>query len=229
MTSTADLAGYWQESASWESDRIDQWREAARIWRLVAAAGWTCALGVATAIVVMMPLKRVEPYVIRVDSSTGIVDVVPEYDGRTSPSQLVTRYLLSHYVSVCQRFNFAMAQSDYAECGSFHTAQRNQLWYAQWKRSNPDSPLNLYKDGTIVQATVTSVTFLKEADREPGLAQVRYLRRTQAGVDTAERASHWIASIRYQYMQPARDVRQRTLNPLGLRIVDFHTEQEAGQ
>jgi type IV secretion system protein VirB8 len=229
MNTSADLAGYWQESASWESDRTQQWRESARIWRVVAAAGWTCALGVAAAIVVMMPLKRTEPYVIRVDSSTGIVDVVPEYDGHAQPSQLVTRFLLTHYVSVCQRFNFAMAQSDYTECGSFHTAQRNQLWYAQWKRSNPESPLNLYKDGTVVQATVTSVTFLKEADREPGLAQVRYLRRTQAGGDAAEQVGHWIASIRYQYVQPSRDARQRTLNPLGFRIVDFHAEQEAGQ
>jgi type IV secretion system protein VirB8 len=229
MNNAADLAGYWQESASWESDRTQQWRESARVWRLVAAAGWTCALGVAAAIAMMMPLKRTEPYVIRVDSSTGIVDVVPEYDGHAQPSQVVTRYLLTHYVSVCQRFNFAMAQSDYTECGSFHTAQRNQLWYAQWKRSNPESPLNLYKDGTVVQATVTSVTFLKEADREPGLAQVRYLRRTQAASDAAEQVGHWIASIRYQYFQPSRDARQRTLNPLGFRIVDFRAEQEAGQ
>jgi type IV secretion system protein VirB8 len=229
MNTTSDLATYWRESASWESDRLRQWRESARIWRLVAAAGWTCALGVAAAIVVMMPLKRVEPYVIRVDSSTGIVDVVPEYDGRAQPSQVVTRYLLTHYVSVCQRFNFAMAESDYTECGSFHSAQRNQLWYAQWKRSNPESPLNLYKDGTLVQASVTSVTFLKEADREPGLAQVRYLRRIQAGGEAAEQVSHWIASIRYQYIQPSRDARLRTLNPLGLRILDFHAEQEAAQ
>jgi type IV secretion system protein VirB8 len=226
MSAAAELMGYWQESASWELDRTRQWRESARIWRWVAAAGWTCALGVSVAIAVMMPLKRVEPYVIRVDSSTGIVDVVPEYQGRAQPSQIVTRYLLTHYVSVCQRFNFATAESDYLECGSFHTAQRNQAWYAQWKRTNPESPLNLYKDGTVVQAAVTSVTILKELDREPGLAQVRYLKRVQASGDAAEQVTHWIASIRFQYVQPAKDARQRTLNPLGFRIVDFQTQQE---
>lgn len=226
MNTTAELAGYWQESASWEHDRTRQWREGARIWRWVAAAGWICALSLAAAIAVMMPLKRVEPYVIRVDNSTGIVDVVPEYDARAQPAQIVTRYLLSHYVDVCQRFNFATAESDYAECGSFHTALRNQLWYAQWKRTNPESPLNLYKDGTVVQATVTSVTFLKDIDRDPGLAQVRYLRRVQPAGAAAEQVSHWIASIRYQYVPPAKDIHQRTLNPLGFRIVEFRSEQE---
>ncbi len=58
---------------------------------------------------------------------------------------------------------------------------------------------------------------------------MRYLRRLQPAGDAAEQVSHWIASIRYQYVQPSRDARQRTLNPLGFRIVDFHTEQEAGQ
>ncbi|HTY94246.1 MAG TPA: type IV secretion system protein [Steroidobacteraceae bacterium] len=227
MNGTAELASYWQESASWEADRIRQWRDTARIWRWAAAAGWTCALGVATAIAVMMPLKRVEPYLIRVDNSTGVVDVVPEYDGRAPASQVLTRYLLSHYVDVCQRFDLAMAPSDYNECGAFHTAQRNQLWYAEWKRSNPDSPLNLYRDGTVVQATVTSVTFLKDADHDPGLAQVRYLKRVQPAGDAAAQSSHWIASIRFQYGPPPRDARQRTLNPLGFRIVDFHAEQEA--
>jgi type IV secretion system protein VirB8 len=226
MSGPGDLLTYWQESASWEADRIRQWRENASIWRWVAAAGWTCALGVTAAIVALMPLKQVLPYVIRVDSSTGIVDVVPEYDGRTQPAQIVTRYLLTHYVSICQRFNFATAQSDYLECGSFQSALRNQAWYAQWKRANPDSPLNLYKDGTTLQATVTSVTFLRDADREPGLAQVRYLRRLQPAGEGAEQVSHWIASIRYEYVQPSRDPRQRTLNPLGLRVLELHTEQE---
>lgn len=229
MSAATELAGYWQESRSWEADRTQQWREAARTWRWVAAAGWTCALAIAIAIVVLMPLKRVVPYVIRVDSSTGIVDVVPPYDARATPSQVVTRYLLNHYVSTCQRFNFATAESDYGECGALQSAQRNQLWYAQWKRSNPESPLNLYKDGSLVQATVTSVTFLKESDHDPGLAQVRYVKRVRPSADAAEQASHWIASIRYQYVQPAQDARLRTLNPLGFQVMEFRAEQEAGQ
>ncbi len=226
--SATDLERYWRESASWESDRVNQWHESARIWRWVAAAGWVCALGVAAAIALMKPLKRVVPYVIRVDSSTGIVEVVPEYDSRVALAQVVTRYLLTHYVSICQRFSFTMAENDYTECGAFNTAARNQQWYSQWKRSNPESPLNVFKDGTVVRCTVTSVTFLTEADRERGLAQVRYVRRQQPSQDGVEQVSHWIASIQYQYSPPSKDAPQRTLNPLGFRVVEFHTEQEAG-
>ena len=85
----------------------------------------------------LMPLKRVDPFVVRVDNSTGIVDVVPVYAGRPTPEEAVTRYFLTHYLTVCERFNFATAESDYEECGAFHSAQRNQAWYALWTATNP--------------------------------------------------------------------------------------------
>lgn len=226
MSAKAELAAYWQESASWDRDRVRQWREAASTWRWVALGGWCCTIACAVALAAMSPLKRVEPFVIRVDNSTGIVDVVPQYTGTQDLPQLVTRYLLTHYVTVCERFNFETVESDYAECGAFHTAQRNQAWYAQWKRSNPASPLNLFRDGTTVRAEVTSVTFLK-AEGTRGLAQIRFVHRLRQAPDAAEQVTHWIAVVQYEYSTPAREPRSRALNPLGLRISDYRIEQEA--
>ena len=68
----------------------------------------------------LLPLKRVDPFVIRVDSTTGVVDVVPVYAGQATVEEAVTRYFLTHYISICERFNFATAESDYEECGAFH-------------------------------------------------------------------------------------------------------------
>ena len=97
-------------------------------------------LALAAALMLLMPLKHVEPFVVRVDNATGIVDVVPVYQGRHGMQEAVTRYLLTHYVTVCERFNYATAESDYEECGAFHTAQRNQAWYALWNPNNPHRP-----------------------------------------------------------------------------------------
>lgn len=226
MSADQELAAYWQESASWDADRVGQWRDRARTWCWVAGGGWVCAVAASAALAMLMPLKQVEPFVIRVDNTTGIVDVVPEYTGTADVPQVMTRYLLAHYINVCERFNFVTAESDYQECGAFHTAQRNQLWYAQWKRTNPASPLNLYRDGTTVRAEVTSITFLK-SEGGRGLAQVRFVRRLRQSADAAEQLTHWIAAVQYQYSAPARDPRQRSLNPLGFRIVDYRPEQEA--
>jgi type IV secretion system protein VirB8 len=183
------------------------------------------ALAVA-AVLALTPLKRVVPFVIRVDNSTGIVDVVPALDGTASVSQTVTRYLLSHYVSVCERFNLSTAESDYAECGSFHTPQLNAAWYAKWNPGNPDSPLNRYKDGTELVVAIQAVSFLDRAHGLNDLAQVRYTIRQSTGGGSAQ-ASQWIATIQYAYVEPSSDPAVRRWNPLGFRIVAFHRERLA--
>ena len=147
--SANEIKGYFAEAAGWDADTRAQARRVVRLALSVAGAGWITALALAAALMLLMPLKRVEPFVVRVDNSTGLVDVVPVYAGASAMPEAITRYLLSHYVTVCERFNYATAESDYEECGAFHTAQRNQAWYALWNPNNPASPLNTYKDGTL--------------------------------------------------------------------------------
>jgi len=138
-----ELETYWREAATWDTDRIAQIKRTARIAWWTAGGGWLCALLAGAALMLLMPLKRVEPFVIRVDNATGIVDVVPVYAGNLTADEAVTRYLLTHYITTCERFNLSTAESDYQECGAFHTVQMNEAWYGQWTQTNPQSPLNL--------------------------------------------------------------------------------------
>ena len=174
----------------------------------------------------MLPLKRVDPFLIRVDNSTGVVDVVPVYTGQAPVEEAVTRYFLTHYVDICERFNLSTAESDYEECGAFHGAQRNQAWYALWNPNNPHSPLNLHKDGSVVSVQVESVSFFKRASGVADMAQVRYLKAERPGIGTQEHVSHWIATIEYAYTAPSADPRMRRWNPLGFKLLDFVAEPE---
>ncbi|MGO9512381.1 MAG: virB8 family protein [Steroidobacteraceae bacterium] len=226
MTSDPELQEYFREAESWDADRVERFRRSAQAACCVAAAGWTCAVAAAASIVVLMPLKRVEPFIVRVDNTTGIVDVVPVYDGRATPQEAVTRYFLTHYLTVCERFNFATAESDYEECGAFHSPQRNQVWYALWTATNPASPLNVHKDGSTVRVQVKSVSFFTRASGLTDLAQVRYLKALRQGVGADETFSHWVATIQYSYSEPAKDPKTRRWNPLGFKIIDFKSEPE---
>ena len=218
------LEPYFAEARSWDVSRRAEERRVVRLSLWVAAAGWLCAMGCVIALVFLMPLKRTDPFVIRVDNSSGVVDVVPVYAGSAPLPETVTRYFLNHYLTVCERFDFATAESDYEECGAFHSPARNQQWFDQWNRSNPQSPLNLYKDGTVLKSEVSAISFFERANGISDLAQVRYTKLTRQG--TAERSAHWIATIQYAYGQPATDPRIRRWNPLGFKVVSFRTEPE---
>jgi type IV secretion system protein VirB8 len=226
VTTEPDAQAYFDAAESWDADRVAQFRRNTRIaWR-VAGAGWLCAVASAAALLLLMPLKEVVPYLVRVDGSTGIVDVVPVFVGRATPEEAVTRYFLTHYVSVCERFNYSTAESDYEECGAFHSAQRNQAWYALWTSTNPNSPLNLHKDGSSVRVQVNSVSFFTRASGLSDLAQIRYLKVARQGPGADESFTHWVATIQYAYGQAAKDPKIRRWNPLGFKILDFRTEPE---
>jgi type IV secretion system protein VirB8 len=220
------LEAYFAEAASWDADRTAQSHRITRIAWMVASAGWLAALASAAALMLLMPLKRVEPFVLRVDNSTGLVDVVPVYAGHADMPEAVTRYFLDHYVTVCERFNFATAESDYEECGAYHTAARNQAWYTMWTKTNPASPLNLYKDGSTVRAQVSSISFFERGNGVSDLAQARYTKAKRPAGGTEEQVTHWIATVQYTYGEPSKDPKVRRWNPLGFKVVEFKSEPE---
>lgn len=226
MKNDVALERYFQEAASWDRDRAAMNERSVRVaWRIAVGS---CALTVMAiaALILLMPLKRVEPFVIRVDSSTGIVDVVPEFSGNADMSEIVTRYFLDHYVTVCERFNFSTAESDYEECASFNAPARNNGWVALWDRSNPLSPLNVYKDGSSIRAQVGAITFFKRGNGGEDLVQIRYTKTRRVGGTGSEQVSHWIATVQYVYGETPKDPRVRRWNPLGFKIVDYRAEAE---
>ena len=194
-------------------------------WRIAIGACLLTAITI-MALMLLMPLKRVEPFVIRVDNSTGIVDVVPLFAGSAQMSETVTRYFLDHYVTVCERFSFSTAESDYEECASFHGSARNNAWVSTWDRSNPLSPLNLYKDGSSIRAQVSAITFFQRGNGGEDLAQIRYTKTRRVGGTGSDEVSHWIATVQYVYGDPPKDPRVRRWNPLGFKIVDYRAEAE---
>jgi type IV secretion system protein VirB8 len=220
------LDAYLKEAASWDADRVAmQERSARTAWRVAALASALLIVSI-LALMMLMPLKHVEPFVIRVDNATGVVDVVPVFAGNTPMPETVTRYFLDHYVTVCERFDFATAESDYEECGSFHAAARNQVWYSKWDRSNPASPLNSYKDGTSVRAQVGAVSFFQRSSGTQDLAQIRYQKALRSGGTGQDQVTHWIATVQYLYGEPSKDPRIRRWNPLGFKVIDFRAEPE---
>ncbi len=220
------LEGYFAEAASWDQDRARQARRGARVGWTVAGVACGVIVLLGGALMMLMPLKRVVPLVIRVDRATGVVDVVPAYRGHATFSQAVTQYFLVHYIETCERFNFATAESDYEECGAFQTPAENVAWYTRWNPTNPHSPLNVHKNGSTVSVEVEDLTFFTRASGLKNLAQVRYRTLERQGSGAVERVRHWIATIEYVYGKPPSNPAQRLWNPLGFKVVSFTREPE---
>ena len=225
MKPDSSIATYLEEARGWDLDRgRAAERTARRAWWV---AGFSCLVALAAVVAVagLTPFKTVEPFVVRVDNSTGIVDVVPRYAGEVEWPEAVTRHLLTQYVTVRERFVLALAEADYEQVGAYHSAPMNQSWAALWDRNNPDSPLNRHLDGSTARVQIKAISFLRRANQVEDLAQVRFLRATTLG-GGAEKIEHYIATAQYAYGKPSEDEYQRGLNPLGFKILEYRVEPE---
>lgn len=223
-----DTKQYFEEATRWELDRSEMLRQGARRawWVAIVASALAAISGAALA--TLAPLKRVEPFLIRVDTSTGVVDVTPTYAGTAELPETVTRYLVSQYVIQRERYVPAIAESDYELVGAYHSAAMNQQWAAAWTRTNPDSPLNRFADGSHVRVQVKSVSFLKQGRGSAEILQVRFLTATQRNVGAGEELEHFVATLQTAYGPSSADVRLRALNPLGFKVLEYRREPEVG-
>ena len=226
MAHSPAVDAYLADAQRWEQDLVAR-AEASRRRAYWVAGGFGALAAMALlALVALQPLKSIQPYVIRVDNTTGITDVVPVYTGKAEVAEVVTRYLLHNYVVARERYFYAMAEQDYNLVGAYNSPVLNTAWMQAWDRGNPESPLVRYRDGTTVRSQVQSISFIRRADGTQDLAQVRFLTASKLGGSGAENIQHWIATIQYGYVAPSKDEQLRALNPLGLRILEYRREPE---
>ena len=82
------LNAYYVEADSWAHDRVDALQVSRRTaWRVAFAAALVAVLE-AIALIVLMPLKTVEPYTLLVDRQTGFVQALKPIDAeRIAPDR----------------------------------------------------------------------------------------------------------------------------------------------
>lgn len=99
MVTTDNPKSYFDKARRFDQDRLMQIERSNRIaWSIAIASGIVASVSV-FAIAGLTPLKTVEPFVVRVDNSTGIVDVVSALTATVSTyDEAVTKYFAAKYV-----------------------------------------------------------------------------------------------------------------------------------
>ena len=139
------LDGYYEQAAGWNSDRLRSLRSSQRLAWTVSFAAVLVALFEAGAIMVMMPLKTVEPYTLLVDKTTGYVQPLkPLEPGKVAPDAALTQSYLVQYVIAREGFDFTAASTNYRRVALFSEGLARSAYLAGMQPTNPESPLALY-------------------------------------------------------------------------------------
>ncbi len=216
------LDAYYAEAASWNRDRVGAMRSSQRVAWWIAAVAAAIALLEAVALVVLMPLKTVEPYTLMVDRTTGYVQALEPLDQqKISPDAALTQSFLVQYVIAREGFDIATLNANYRKVALFSAESARSSYLQQMQLSSPASPLAAYPRTTTLDVRVKSVSPIGA-----NAALVRFdTVRSDSGAQ-AQPAAAWVAVIRYRYSNAPMSLEDRFVNPLGFQVISYRKDAE---
>lgn len=218
----ASREAYYEEAGTWAHDRQDALRASRRVAWIVAGAAVVVAVFEATALVLLMPLKTVEPYTLMVDRNTGYVQALKPIDAqKIAPDTALTQSFLVQYVIARESFDVDALQANYRKVALWSADPARSEYIASVQFSNPGSPLARFPRTTVIETRVKSVSPLGG-----NAALVRFdTQRRDAGGQALPLRS-WVAVIRYRFSTEPLQQSDRFLNPLGFQVVRYRRDQE---
>lgn len=217
------LDAYYAEAASWNRDRVQAMRSSQRIACWIAGVAGAIAILEAIALVLLTPLKTVEPYTLMVDRTTGYVQALKPLDqAKITPDAALTQSFLVQYVIAREGFDIATVNANYRKVALFSVDRARSSYLRTMQVSNPASPLVIYPRTTIVDVRVKSVSPIGS-----NAALVRFETvRSDAGAQP-QPPSSWVAVIRYRYSGEPMKLDDRFVNPLGFQVTSYRTDPES--
>lgn len=216
------LDAYYTDGDSWAHDRQDALRKSRKVAWIFAGVAAAVALFEALALMLLVPLKTVEPYTLMVDRQTGFVQALRPLDPQLiSVDRALTQSFLVQYVIAREGFSFDTVQSDYRKVGLWSAGSARSSYLSGMQAGNPDSPLARYLRSTTMDVAIRSVTSMSDNS-----AMVRFdTRRRDAGGQTGP-ARAWVAVLRYSYTGEPMSVEDRLINPLGFKVERYRRSAE---
>ncbi len=217
-----DFKNYLAEARSWETDKVMEANKSKRRAYVVAAIGSLASIVSIAAVASLAPLKTVEPFVVRVDSATGVVDVVNALkDGKTNYNEAVNKYFTQWYVRYREGYSKDLAPEYYQNVGVMSVGVEQQRYFEWFTPKNPNSPLNIYGANAKVKIDIKGTSFIS-----PNVALVRYTRKIERAADKPQ-LSHWTATITFKYSGAPMKEKDREVNPLGFQVTEFRNDPDA--
>lgn len=216
-------AAYIEQSKGLERDYMAEILQSRRIWMIVAL----CSLMFAVAAVLyhqLNPVTKKEPFVMRVDNSTGHVDIVSTIKNQEQTyGEVVDSYFIGNYVRSYEAYNYHTIQKDYDKVMLMSAKDVANKYNAIYE---PKEENKKGRDAVLGQVGKREVKIMSIVpDVKQGLATIRFQTRTiqpNYGVNT----ENWIATLSYQYVQADIDLLVRQINPLGFVVTSYRVDRE---
>lgn len=214
-----------EENNRWEAERIvDLTRSRTTAWRVVGLLALLLAITI-IALASMVPFRRTIPYLVKVDTQTGNVEVLQSFDNRmVGKQELMDKHWASKYVLSREQYNWQFIGGDYDFVSRTTDPQILPEYANQFQ--GPSAMDKVFGEFTERRINIVSVT---PAPTVRNQMVVRFERTTvQKGVQV-EPPSMWVVNLAFRYkpktIAPEVDLIR---NPQGFQVHAYRRDAEVG-
>ena len=221
MVEKKQFSKYLAEAKSWESEKVRALEVSKRTaWVVAIVASLLAAISIVT-VALLTPTQRVEAYVVRVDSGTGLVNVVRSMkDGDTNYDEAINKYFTQAYVRYREGYFQERAQEFYYNVGIMSSSQEQARFLKIYDPASSGSPLNVYKNAGRSIITIKN-TYLDG----PGAARIQFTKEEDfAGKN--HKTTQWTAMVYYRFTGAPMSDKDREINPLGFQVLNYTASED---
>jgi type IV secretion system protein VirB8 len=166
------------------------------------------------AVAALAPLKTVEPFVIRVDSATGIVDTVSALKSTPARYQIFSWALRARAGRLQLSRSRNQLSHDFPAFGAGRTGSFRSLvpWFQSRKPAGRSRPFGI--------ATVDQSDFAPSRQCRVGA----FHEREPHGEET--RITHCVSTLTFSYANAPMSSTDRLINPLGFLVSEYRVDPE---
>ena len=175
------------------------------------------------AVLLLTPLKTVEPYVIRVDNTTGMVDILTLLDEeQITQNEALDKHFIGQYIKASEGYYFDMLNQDYVFTQLLSSPEVAESYRAIYSGENArDSRLGNF---TKVEVNILSIVLGESNGVKTATARIN-LKNTNKN-SHEQSVSTKVITLSYEYLLGAMNEENRLLNPLGFKVLNYRVDEE---
>lgn len=221
------LKAYFENARTFDQERLAAALRSRKLAWIIASCSMVMAVAGVGAVAALSPLKTVSPFVIRVDNSTGVVDVMTAItDGKETYTEVVSKYFLTQYVIYRESYIFAETAESFRRVSLMSSVDEQRRFAEGFNAQNPESPQIVYGRRDVASVTIKGISFL-----EPGVAQIRFFRtvRPADGDGRDAKRTDFTSTISFVYLHKNIPDSVRLVNPLGFTVTNYRLDRDVAQ
>lgn len=178
------------------------------------------------AVVLLTPLKTIEPYVIRVDNTTGMVDILTTLNEKEiKENEALDKYFISTYVKTREGYYYDLLNQDYLLTqlmSSEKVANEYRAWY-----EGDNARDQILKNSNEVSVQILSVVLGQSNGIKTSTIRAIITTKNLASKGTTQATK--VITLSYDYILAKASEENRFLNPLGFKVLTYRIDDEVSK